>query len=138
MTIKSIPSPCFVQWIMKEKNSDSFEILDVNAEEYRGTSNSLPRPVLVIKHCEKLQTYFFQIEVVNFIGSCKKTIQGKNSIYNLFNNLTQKLTVLCLSSPELTAQVMFSDHFLSNVCPSVYFTFSTSPDPPDPFQPNLA
>ena len=50
------------------------------------------------------------------------------------------------SSPELKAQVSFSDHLLSvvclSVCPSVrpsvckIFTFSSSPEPLDQFQPN--
>lgn len=97
MTIKSIPSPCFVQWSKKKKNSDSFQKIDANAHEYRGTSNSLPRPVLVIKQCEKLQTNSFQIEVQNFIGNCKKTIQGKKLIYNIFNHSTQKLTLKCFA-----------------------------------------
>lgn len=83
MTIKSIPSPCNIQWNIKEKNSDSFKIIDANAEEFRGTSNSLPCPVLVIKQCDKLQTHSFQIEVHNFIGSCKKIIQGENLKYIL-------------------------------------------------------
>lgn len=82
MSIKSIPSPCNVQWSIKEKNSDSFKIIDTNAEEFRGTSNSLSGPVLVIKQCEKLQTHLFQIEVQNFIGSCEKTIQGENLKFN--------------------------------------------------------
>lgn len=88
LKIKSIPSPSFVQWSKKEKNSDSFHKIDANAQEYKGTSNSLPRPVLVIKQCEKLQTNSFQIEAQNFIGSCKKIIQGKNLIYmyNIFKH----------------------------------------------------
>lgn len=124
---------------MKEKNSDSFEILDVNAEEYRGTSNSLPRPVLVIKHCEKLQRYFFQIKVENFIGSCNKTIQGKNSLYNLFDSKTQKLTVKFLCLLEMKAQVRFSDHSLSDARKNVHFTFLhyTFADPRENFQPYL-
>ena len=43
------------------------------------------------------------------------------------------------SLPELKAQVSFSDHLSSVVCPSVckLFTFS-SPEPMGQFQPNLA
>lgn len=72
--ITSIPSPCFVQWSMQETNSDSFKVIDIHAAEYKGTSDTLPNPVLVIKQSEQLQTHCFQIEVQNFIGSCKKTI----------------------------------------------------------------
>ena len=45
------------------------------------------------------------------------------------------------SSPELKAQVSFSDHLRPSVCPSVckLFTFSSySPEPLGQFQPNLA
>lgn len=77
MTIKSIPSPCFVQWRLKEANDDSFKILDVNSEDYGGTLNTLPNPVLVIRQSEQLQTHCFQIEVQNFIDNCKKILQGK-------------------------------------------------------------
>ena len=47
------------------------------------------------------------------------------------------------SSPELKAQVSFSDHMSSVVCPSVrlsvckLFTFLSSPEPLGQFQPNL-
>lgn len=76
VTTKSIPSPCFVQWSMTEKNSNTFKVIDVSVEDYKGTSNSLPHPVLVINHSKQLKTHCFQIEVQNFIGSCKKTIPG--------------------------------------------------------------
>lgn len=76
MKIKSIPSPCFVQWTVKEKEYDSFKEIDINADDYKGTSISLPYPVLVVKKSEQLQTSCFQIEVRNYIGSCKKSIRG--------------------------------------------------------------
>lgn len=59
---------------MADKKNNSFEVIDVGVEDYKGTSNSLPHPVLVINHSKQLQTHLFQIEVRNFIGSCKKII----------------------------------------------------------------
>lgn len=85
MKIKSIPSPCFVQWTVKEKEYDSFKEIDINADDYKGTSISLPYPVLVVKKSEQLQTSCFQIEVRNYIGSCKKSIRGKR-MSSIFNN----------------------------------------------------
>lgn len=89
VTTKSIPSPCFVQWTMAEKNNNSFEVIDVSVEDYKGTSNSLPHPVLVINHSKQLQTHLFQIEVRNFIGSCKKIIPGIS--LNVFYFLTKHI-----------------------------------------------
>lgn len=74
LTIKSIPAPTFVQWSIKEKSSIKFNQLDTNAVQYKGTSSSLPHPVLVIKHEDIQEKYCFQIEVGNFIGSRKKII----------------------------------------------------------------
>lgn len=72
VTIKSIPAPDFAQWSIKEKSSDTFIPIDENAEEFKGTSNTFPHPVLVVNPNIDLENYCFQIEVRNFIGSCKK------------------------------------------------------------------
>lgn len=76
VTIRAIPAPCFVQWNVKQKDDDTFQAIDVNAEKYKGTSNLLPYPVLVVKQAE-LETCCFQIIVHNFIGSCTRVIPGK-------------------------------------------------------------
>lgn len=69
---KSIPAPCFAQWSIKEKSTDTFIPIDEQVEEFKGTSNTLPHPVLVVNPTFDLENYCFQIEVRNFIGSCKK------------------------------------------------------------------
>lgn len=76
VTIQSIPAPMYAQWKIKEKDGDAFELLDVNAEEYMGSQNSLPHPVLFVNHTEHLKTQIFQIEVCNFIGSSRRIITG--------------------------------------------------------------
>lgn len=88
VTIQSIPSPDFAQWSIKEKSSHTFTPIDENAEEFKGTSNTLPHPVLVVKPKTDLENYSFQIEVRNFIGSCKNITPGKkvNSISYLSSN----------------------------------------------------
>lgn len=48
----------------------------MNAEEYKGSSNSLPCPVLVIRQTELENQY--HLEVNNFVGSTIKEINGKN------------------------------------------------------------
>lgn len=81
--IKSNPAPFVVQWNMKDKKSGSLQQINVNADEYKGTSTSLPRPMLVVKHKETLENYSFQIEVENVIGFTEKVIPGntcKNSV----------------------------------------------------------
>lgn len=48
--VESIPAPIFAIWKVKTTNDDKvFELLDINAEQYKGTLNSLPQPVLVVK-----------------------------------------------------------------------------------------
>lgn len=76
MTIKSVPVPHSVKWTIKEKNTDTFEPINVSAAEYIGTSNTFPHPVLVIKQLEKLDNCVFEIEVKNRIGEKKLEISG--------------------------------------------------------------
>lgn len=81
MTIKSVPVPHAVQWCMMGNNSETFEPINVNAAEYKGTLNTFPHPVLVIKHVEKMENYSFEIEVKNLIGKVKKKIQGNKELF---------------------------------------------------------
>lgn len=76
MTIKSVPVPHSVKWNIKENNTDTFEPINVSAAEYKGTSDTFPHPVLVIKHLEKLDYCIFEIEVKNRIGEVKREISG--------------------------------------------------------------
>lgn len=76
--IQSIPAAYQAQWKVKRKDEDTFKPVDGNAEEYRGTTNSLPRPVLVLKNKRQLQNQCFKIEVDNFVGSGTTEITGKN------------------------------------------------------------
>uniref|UniRef100_A0A8W8NZT4 Ig-like domain-containing protein n=1 Tax=Magallana gigas TaxID=29159 RepID=A0A8W8NZT4_MAGGI len=71
--ITSIPEACHAQWKVKKNDDDEFSLIDVNNPEYKGTSNSLPCPVLVVTKKELLENQCFHIEVENFIGS---TIKG--------------------------------------------------------------
>lgn len=84
VTIKSIPEPFLVQWSKREKNGDRFQPINVNAEEFKGSSCSFPHPVLVVKQKEQLENFYFQIEIKNFIGTCKETIQGIQSILCIY------------------------------------------------------
>lgn len=84
LSIKSIPEPFLVQWRKKEKNSDMFQPINVNAKEFDGSSCSFPYPVLVIRQREQLKNITFQIKIQNFIGTCEKTIQGIRSIFYIY------------------------------------------------------
>lgn len=79
MTIKSVPVPHVVQWRIMENGSETFEPINVNAEEYKGTSNTFPHPVLVIERVEIMENCSFEIEVKNLIGDVKKRIPDKIS-----------------------------------------------------------
>lgn len=89
VSIKSIPEPFLVQWSKKEKNGDTVQLINVNAEEYKGSSCSLTHPVLVVKQRELLEHFNFQIEVRSFVGTCTKTIQGKIKVF-LYRSLKTK------------------------------------------------
>lgn len=82
MTMKSVPVPHVVQWRMIGNDSETFEPINVNAAEYKGTSNTFPHPVLVIKHVEKMKNCSFEIEVKNLIGKIKKRIPGNKELFN--------------------------------------------------------
>lgn len=79
VTIKSNPAPFFVKWSMKDKESETLQQINVNADEYKGTSTSFPHPMLVVKNPETLENYCFQIEAKNVIGFTDKVIPGKNN-----------------------------------------------------------
>lgn len=81
VTVQAIPAPNFVRWSIKENTCDAFVPIDENLEEFKGTSNTLPHPVLVVQPSNDLNNYCFQIEVHNFIGSCKKILSGKKICY---------------------------------------------------------
>lgn len=76
VAIKSFPAPCLVQWSAKCKN-DIFKPVDINAEEYKGTTVSFPHPVLVVKKADMLDKLCLRLDVTNFIGKTKYEISGK-------------------------------------------------------------
>lgn len=77
MTINSVPTPHYVQWSIKKNTSETFQPLNVNAEEYKGTSWLFPHPVLIIQHIKRQKSCVFELEVKNRIGRATKQMQGK-------------------------------------------------------------
>lgn len=67
--INSIPEAYHVQWKVKRNGHEEFSLIDVNDPDYKGTSNSIHCPVLVVKDTELLKNQCFYIKVDNFIGS---------------------------------------------------------------------
>lgn len=76
--IKSIPEAYHVQWMVKRNGHEKLSLIDANNPQYKGTSNSIHCPVLVVKKNELLKNQRFHIKVDNFIGSSIKEIFGKN------------------------------------------------------------
>lgn len=96
MTISSLPAPFFVQWSMEDKKSGTsgtLQQINVNAEEYKGTSNSFPRPVLVVKHNESFKNYSFRIQVENVIGFTEKIMPGNTCTNGLSISLVQNFSM---------------------------------------------
>lgn len=81
-TIKS-NTPCNAQWYAKCKDGDTFMPIDVNDKEYRGTTNSLPHPMLVVKQMHHPENAIYQIKVTNFVDSTTKEIAGEVLIIEL-------------------------------------------------------
>lgn len=75
VTIQSVPSPFSVQWSSKGTEDDVYKPVDVNEEDYNGTVNTLPHPVLFLTNYQH-ENNFYQIEVANFIGCTVKEISG--------------------------------------------------------------
>lgn len=87
MTVTAIPEPIFIQWSMNKNNEKASELLNINDDEYKGTTDTFPHPVLVVKS-SKFGKYKFQIEVKNFIGNSTFIIQGKKKHYvSLYSQL---------------------------------------------------
>lgn len=78
MALTATPAPCRVQWSKKGNDEDQFKPIDADAKEYRGTTNYLPHPKLVVKDKNLLENNCFQIEVSNFVGSTVAIVAGKN------------------------------------------------------------
>lgn len=76
IAINSIPAPCLVQWSAKGKQEATFTPIDINAEEYKGTSVTLPYPMLFVRQKHQLEKKCFRIEVTNFIGKTGQDIFG--------------------------------------------------------------
>jgi hypothetical protein len=74
--LKSIPTPIHAEWRVKNKGSDEWTPIDVNSEKYRGSTNSLPQPVLVVTTKEEIRCHSVQIVVRNFIGSSERELPG--------------------------------------------------------------
>lgn len=94
-TIHSIPAPSSVEWSLKGSSDETFTLIDSNAAEYKGTTNSLPHPVLVVKNTNQLENNSFRIEVRNFVGSSVEIFSGKN--YSMFVWISR---LLRLSDPQ--------------------------------------
>lgn len=98
-SIDSIPSAFLAQWKVKGKDDETFTTVKGSTEEYKGTSNSLPRPVLVLKQRELLENKCFLIEVDNFVGKSVKEILCKSyGLVDLFVINTIILLILLLGN----------------------------------------
>lgn len=85
VSIESFLAVSYAQWSKKNNDDNSFTPVDVNAEDYKGTSNSLPCPVLVFKQKQKELTQCFQIAVTNSVGTSYKMIQGNIELPENYN-----------------------------------------------------
>lgn len=80
LKIQSFPAPCFIQWSAKVNDDDIFTPIDMNTEEYKGTTKHLPSPVLVVNQGNQLEKDAFKIEVKSFVGSTIEIFSGKKHV----------------------------------------------------------
>lgn len=80
LTIQSFPAPCHIQWSAKVNDDDIFIPVDINAKEYKGTTEYLPHPVLVVNQGNQLEKYTYKIEVESFVGSTIEVFSGKKHV----------------------------------------------------------
>jgi hypothetical protein len=83
--LKSIPAPMQIQWSVQNESTGAWTPIDINTENYIGTRNSLPQPVLVVNRKENIKPHSFQIEAKNFIGTKTKLIPGLLLLYLIFD-----------------------------------------------------
>lgn len=80
LSIQSFPAPCDIKWSVKVNDDDIFTPIDINAEEYKGTTEYLPHPVLVVNQGNQLENYTFKIKVNSFVGSTIEVFSGKKHV----------------------------------------------------------
>ncbi|XP_056017075.1 uncharacterized protein LOC125674433 [Ostrea edulis] len=78
--VRSIPAPSKAHWLVKPEGQNEWISININSDEYRGTTNSLPQPVLVVKSKNRIENQGFKIEVTNFIGTNTKLIPVKRKM----------------------------------------------------------
>jgi hypothetical protein len=74
--VTSIPRALKAVWKVKKDPFSDFEVVDTTDPMYKGTTAALPRPKLVWNGYRTEQLEFFQLEVLNFVGSSSKSTQG--------------------------------------------------------------
>lgn len=75
--IESFPAPFAVQWRFQDKYTNTSSLIDVSDENYMGTIDSLPNPVLVVKNHTQLENKIYQIKITNYVGSTVKQVSCK-------------------------------------------------------------
>lgn len=68
--------PIKVQWLVRNEGTNYYTPININCEEFRGTTHAIPKPRLVVKRKNQIKPYSFQIRVENFIGTIKREIPG--------------------------------------------------------------
>lgn len=74
--ITSFPPAYSAEWGKEGKEKGTFERVDISDKAYRGTSDLLPSPILVVRENEVRENQRFQIRVTNTIGSNSKLVYG--------------------------------------------------------------
>ncbi|XP_061170572.1 uncharacterized protein LOC133179911 [Saccostrea echinata] len=66
--IKSIPDAFKVEWKAKMNPDDEFRPINLHEESYKGTTTTLPNPLLVVNEYSSKNLETYRIEVTNFLG----------------------------------------------------------------------
>ncbi|XP_062592256.1 uncharacterized protein LOC134253689 [Saccostrea cucullata] len=79
-TIESIPEALKAEWRVQQIPEDDFKPINVHDSSYRGSTVSLPYPVLTVHGYSQKHGQRFEIRVTNFIGETREVIYDQEAV----------------------------------------------------------
>ncbi|XP_062593255.1 uncharacterized protein LOC134254740, partial [Saccostrea cucullata] len=103
-SIKSIPDAFKVEWRVQMTPDDEFRPINLHEETYKGSTSTLPNPILVVNkfNSKNLETY--RVEVTNFLGV--KVVSNQNPLRRFYKKSGSSVPFFNLSKSVVNA---FSD-----------------------------
>ncbi|XP_062572223.1 uncharacterized protein LOC134234179 [Saccostrea cucullata] len=125
VVVESIPDALTAEWRVQQTPEEDFQPIDVHDSTYRGSTVSLPQPVLIVHEYSKKQGQQFQISVSNFIGETKEVIIDQGAIIedalSKCNSLREVLGILIQEGLFSNCDVILVQYVLRRIgCVDLY------------------